>query len=85
MFFGIIAAIFALVGLIMSIPLILTYMDIGQVPRFPTAILITGLGILAALNIFAGLTLDTVVRGRREMRRLAYLSHRAPGGVDRRT
>ncbi len=85
LFFGIIAAIFALVGLILSIPLILTYMEIGQVPRFPTAILITGLGILAALNIFAGLILDTVVRGRREMRRLAYLSHRAPGGVDRRT
>lgn len=85
LFFGIIAAIFALAGLILSIPLILTYMEIGQVPRFPTAILITGLGILAALNIFAGLILDTVVRGRREMRRLAYLSHRAPGGVDRRT
>ncbi|QQV78858.1 glycosyltransferase [Sphingomonas aliaeris] len=85
LFFGVIAAIFAAVALILSIPLILTYMDIGQVPRFPTAILITGLGILAALNIFAGLILDTVVRGRREMRRLAYLSHRAPGGVDRRT
>jgi hypothetical protein len=85
LFFGVIAAIFAAVALILSIPLILTYMEIGQVPRFPTAILITGLGILAALNIFAGLILDTVVRGRREMRRLAYLSHRAPGGVDRRT
>lgn len=85
LFFGVIAAIFAAVGLILSVPLILTYMEIGQVPRFPTAILITGLGILAALNIFAGLILDTVVRGRREMRRLAYLSHRAPGGVDRRT
>jgi hypothetical protein len=40
--------------------------------------------IMAALNGFAGLILDTVVRGRREMRRLAYLSHRAPGGEDRR-
>ena len=49
------------------------------VPRFPTAILATGLIILAALCFFAGLILDTVVRGRREVRRLAYLGHPAPG------
>jgi glycosyltransferase involved in cell wall biosynthesis len=85
LFFGVIAAMFASLALILSIPLLLTYIEIRQVPRFPTAILITGLGIMAALNIFAGLILDTVVRGRREMRRLAYLSHRAPGGADRRS
>jgi len=47
-------------------------------------VMVTGLTILAALNVFTGLILDTVVRGRREVRRLAYLSHRAPGGDDRR-
>jgi hypothetical protein len=53
-------------------------MQTHLVPRFPTAILATGLMILAFLNGFAGLILDTVVRGRREVRRLAYLAHPAP-------
>ena len=44
-------------------------------PRFPTAILVTGMVIVAVLCFFAGLILDTVTRGRREVRRLAYLSH----------
>ena len=57
-----------------------TYLDTGLVPRFPTAILVTGMTIIAVLCFFAGLILDTVTRGRREVRRLAYLSlARAPG------
>ncbi len=79
LFFGTIGALVALAALVLAVPLGLTYLDSGLVPRFPTAILVTGLIILAALNGFAGLILDTVVRGRREMRRLAYLAHRAPG------
>ena len=84
LFFGVIAALLAGLGVILAVPLVITYMHTHLVPRFPTAVLITGLGILAALNLFTGLILDTVVRGRREMRRLAYLAHRAPGGTDRR-
>lgn len=80
LFFGAIGALVALLALALALPLALTYLESGLVPRFPTAILVTGLIILAALNGFAGLILDTVVRGRREMRRLAYLAHRAPGG-----
>jgi hypothetical protein len=56
------------------VPLIVTYAQTGLVPRQPTAILVTGLAITACLCFFAGLILDTVVRGRREMRRLAYLA-----------
>lgn len=77
-FFGAIGALLLVVALILAAPLAVTYMQTGLVPRFPTAILVTGLTILAALNGFAGLILDTVVRGRREMRRLAYLAFRAP-------
>ncbi len=73
-FFGGIAGLLALLALILAIPLIMTYAQTGLVPRFPTAILVTGLMILAALSLFAGLILDTVVRGRREVRRLAYLA-----------
>ena len=60
-------------------PLVVTYLDTGLVPRFPTAILVTGMVIVAVLCVFAGLILDTVTHGRRELRRLAYLAHPAPG------
>ena len=79
LFFGAVAGALAVLAVILAIPLVITYMHSGLVPRFPTAILATGLMILAALNGFCGLILDTVVRGRREVRRLAYLSHPAPG------
>jgi glycosyltransferase involved in cell wall biosynthesis len=79
LFFGAIGAVLALVAVALAVPLAMTYMETGLVPRFPTAIAATGLVILAALNGFAGLILDTVVRGRREVRRLAYLGFTAPG------
>ncbi len=78
-FFGFIGFVLALMAVLLSVPLVVTYLDTGDVPRFPTAILATGLMIVAFLNFFAGLILDTVVRGRREVRRLAYLQYRAPG------
>jgi glycosyltransferase involved in cell wall biosynthesis len=78
LFFGIIAALFALAAVVLAVPLVVTYVETGLVPRFPTAILATGMMILAFLNLFTGLILDTVVRGRREMRRLAYLGHPGP-------
>ncbi|CAN5250920.1 glycosyltransferase family 2 protein [soil metagenome] len=80
LFFGTAACIFALLAFVLAIPLVITFVQTGLVPRFPTAILVTGLMILSALNGFCGLILDTVVRGRREVRRLAYLAHPAPGG-----
>ena len=78
LFFGVIAAVLALLALGLSVPLVVTYLETGLVPRFPTAILATGLMILAALCGFTGLILDTVVRGRREVRRLAYLGQPGP-------
>jgi len=80
LFFGAIGGLLALLALVLGIPLAITYYHTHLVPRLPTAIMATGLIILAALCFFAGLILDTVVRGRREVRRLAYLGHPAPGG-----
>ncbi len=82
LFFGAIGGLLALVAVLLALPLVFTYLRTGLVPRFPTAILATGLIILASLCGFAGLILDTVVRGRREVRRLAYLAHPAPGTAD---
>ncbi|MBN8831463.1 MAG: glycosyltransferase [Sphingomonadales bacterium] len=77
-FFGYIGAALALLGVVLGIPVMLTYVETGLVPRFPTLIAIVGLGILAALNVMTGLILDTVTRGRQEMKRLAYLTYPAP-------
>ena len=83
LFFGGIALLLAAIAVAISIPLAITYLETGLVPRFPTAILATGLILLAALSFACGLILDTVVRGRREVRRLAYLALPAPGMQDR--
>ena len=84
LFFGIIATLLAAAGIILATPLIITYIETGLVPRFPTAILVTGLMILATLSGMCGLILDTVVRGRREVRRLAYLTFPAPSNFEPR-
>jgi glycosyltransferase involved in cell wall biosynthesis len=77
LFYGSVGALLLVAAILLSIPLVLTYLDTGLVPRFPTAILVTGMTIIAVLCFFAGLILDTVTRGRREMRRLAYLAQPA--------
>ncbi len=68
----------------LAIPIVITYVQEGIVPRFPTAILSTGLMLLGFLSIACGLILDTVTRGRREIKLLAYLALRAPGEERRR-
>lgn len=79
LFYGSFGLMLAVLAVALSIPLAITYIQTGLVPRFPTAILATGLIILAFMSFMCGLILDTVVRGRREVRRLAYLSFPAPG------
>ena len=74
LYFGSIGAALALLAIVLAMPLVVTYAQTGLVPRLPTAVLATGLVLLAFLCLFTGLILDTVVRGRREMRRLAYLA-----------
>jgi glycosyltransferase involved in cell wall biosynthesis len=78
LFYGGLGALLLVAAVILAVPLVLTYLDTGLVPRFPTAVLVTGMVVIAVLSFFAGLILDTVTRGRREMRRLAYLTHPAP-------
>ncbi len=73
-FFGVIAALLALASLVLATPVVVTYVESGLVPRLPTAVLATGLMIVAVLAMSSGLVLDTVTRGRREMKRLAYLA-----------
>lgn len=83
LFYGTIALLLFVAALLLSIPLVTTYLHTHLVPRLPTAILVTGMTIVAVLCFFAGLILDTVTRGRREMRRLAYLALEAPPRLKR--
>lgn len=73
-FFSILSAILALVSVAIALPLLPEYLATGLVPRFPTAILATGLMISALLAFGCGLLLDNVTRGRQELKRLSYLS-----------
>ena len=83
-FFGLLAIIFVMLSIVLATPVVVTFFEEGIVPRLPTAILAMGMMMLAFLSLASGLILDTVTRGRRELKRLAYLSHRAPYGVERR-
>jgi glycosyltransferase involved in cell wall biosynthesis len=73
-FFSSLAVLFAAVGLALGAGVAVEFMKSGLVPRLPTAVLATGLMLLASLSIACGMILDSVARGRREAKRMAYLA-----------
>ena len=73
-FFAVSGAVLLVVALVLAVPLLTEFARTGLVPRFPTAILATGLVGLGFLSFTCGLILDSVARGRTEVKRLAYLS-----------
>ncbi len=78
-FFGALGYALAIASVGLAIPVVVTFWQTGLVPRLPTAVLSMGIMVSAFLSFAVGLVLDTVTRGRREMKLLAYLSLRAPG------
>ncbi|MHB8387726.1 glycosyltransferase, partial [Metallibacterium sp.] len=75
LFFGAIALLLALLSVVLGTPVVVHYLATGLVPRFPTAFLALGIMVLAALALTTGIILDTVTRGRRELRMLVYLQY----------
>jgi len=73
-FFSILGSAFILLALILIYPVVMEFLETGLVPRFPTAILSTGLVLSGLFSYAAGIILDTVTRGRRETKWLAYLA-----------
>jgi glycosyltransferase involved in cell wall biosynthesis len=61
-------------GILLGMPVISEFLRTGLVPRLPTAVLATGLMLLANLSMASGLILDAVSRARTENKRLAYLA-----------
>jgi len=82
LFFSTIAVLFAAVSVAFGTSIVIEFARTGLVPRLPTAILATGLMLVAFLSLMSGLILDTVTRGRWANKRLAYLSMRGPQGLD---
>lgn len=73
-FFGALFCLFALLSVILAYPLLTEYLQTGLVPRIPTAVLATGIMLFGVILLACGIVLDTVSRGRRETKRMHYLS-----------
>ena len=81
LFFATLGAVLAAGGSGVGLPVVLTFLRTGLVPRLPSAVLATGLELLACLALVCGLILDSVARGRKEIKRLAYLALPPPGAA----
>ena len=73
-FFSVMAIVLASVSLGLGTPVVIEFMHTQLVPRLPTALLASAIAILSFLSFTCGLILETVSRGRVEVKRLAYLS-----------
>jgi len=81
-FFAVGFVVLALLSVLIAVPVVHEFLQTRQVPRLPSAILATGLMLLAFLSLTCGLILDTVTRGRWEQKRMAYLAIPGPGNSD---
>jgi glycosyltransferase involved in cell wall biosynthesis len=79
MFFATIALVLWILAGVLGYPLVTTWLKTGLVPRVPTAILCSGIAVVGVISLGTGLVLDLVAHVRREVKRLSYLSHPAPG------
>jgi Glycosyl transferase family 2 len=80
-FFCVIGVAMLIAGLVLGLPVILEFLHTRLVPRLPSAVLATGLVLLSFLSLVCGLILDSVTRGRKETKRLAYLAVPAVGAA----
>lgn len=77
--FGLTGAILLVASLGFGLPVVIEFLHSGSVPRLPTALLATGLVLAASLSFVCGLVLEQVARGRKELKRMAYLAIPAIG------
>jgi hypothetical protein len=80
-FFSSVAAIFAVLSLALGVPVVIEFFRTHQVTLLPRGVLAVGLMVLAFLSLASGLILDTVTRGRWELKRMAYLAIPGPQGL----
>ncbi len=73
-FFGVLAAILVIAGLAVGLPVIYEFWLTGRILHFPSAILASGIMVIAFTSLVAGLLLDGIKRISVEQRQLAYLA-----------
>jgi len=81
-FFSLCGVLLLLLGVGLGLPVVATFLATGLVPRLPTAVLATGFVLLSFLALASGLILDSVTRGRKELKRLLYLAQPGPARPD---
>ncbi|MCL2505560.1 MAG: glycosyltransferase family 2 protein [Alphaproteobacteria bacterium] len=81
-FFLLLAVLFSTLSAVIVIPIIIEFLETGLVPRMPSAALSLGLMIVAFLALTCGMILETVTRGRKELKRLRYLDIPAPQSLE---
>ena len=74
LFYSIFAAVAGMAASILMFPVIVTYFETGLVPRLPTAVVATGLYVIAFLLVACGLILDSLSRSRVEQKRILFLT-----------
>lgn len=72
--FGMLSLVMAISSIVLGIPIVIDFLETGLVPRFPTAILVTGLMLAGLMSFAIGIILDTVTKTRREIKRFVYLA-----------
>jgi len=78
LFFAIISFIFAILSIVLFVPILVTFFASGLVPKFPTLIIAAAIMLLAFLSLTCGVVLDSVSRGRKEIKRMIYLNYLSP-------
>jgi glycosyltransferase involved in cell wall biosynthesis len=73
-FFGVLAGLLFLISVVLALPLIYSYLTLGIIPRIPTAILVTGIAVVAFVVFTAGIVLDALRVARHNQFRVAYLA-----------
>lgn len=76
LFFSLLAVFFAFVSLFLGLPVVFEYFETGLVPRFPTLFVSVGVMLTGMISFVCGIILDSVSRGRLELKRLTYLNIR---------
>lgn len=79
LFFGLISLFLMIVALLLGIPVVTEYFKTGFVPRFPTAILASSIGVCSLISFLIGIVLDSVVALKKENSRICYLSYNGEG------
>ena len=74
-FFGAVSLLFFIIGLILFVPVFIEYLKTGLVPRFPTLIVSSVLGICCLLSLSLGIALDVVVKKHRQLYELLMNYH----------